>query len=195
MARSSSLESHGGSPINLPVRAPITGTIVTVDHIEGEHVEATDELYRIINGDIIWVVAHVPEFDLADLTDSPQAVISLPASPDESFDVSQLGGRLINTGIAVEQASRTLPIVYELPNPQGRLQIGLLVDVRLGTRGARDTVAVAESAIVLDSGRPTVYVLLNGESFQRREVVLGIRDGGYVEIRDGVSEGEWVVAM
>ncbi len=195
MSRSRSPESHGGSPINLPVRAPITGTIVTVDHIEGEHVEATDELYRIINGDIIWVVAHVPEFDLADLTDSPQAVISLPAYPDESFDISQLGGRLINTGIAVEQASRTLPLVYELPNPQGRFQIGLLVDVHLGTRAARDGVSIPVSAIVPDSGRPTVYVLLDGENFQRREVVLGIRDGGYVEVSDGVIDGEWVVAQ
>lgn len=195
MSRSSSLETHGGSPINLPVRAPITGTIVRVDHIEGEHVKATDELYRIINSDVIWIVAHVSEFDLADLTDSPQAVISLPAYPDESFDISQLGGKLINTGIVVEQASRTLPIVYELPNPQGRFQIGLLVDVHLGTRAVRDAVSIPVSAIVPDSGRPTVYVLLDGENFQRREVVLGIRDGGYVEVKDGVIDGEWVVAQ
>jgi len=194
MSRSSSVEGHRGSSFHLPVTAPITGTIVEVRHIEGEHVEATDELYRIINADTIWIVAHVPEFDLADLTESPHALFSLPAYPDESFDISQLGGKLINTGIAVDQVSRTLPIVYELPNPQGRLQIGLLVDVHLGTRAARDAVSTPVSAIVPDSGRPTVYVLLDGENFQRREVVLGIRDGGYVEIKDGVIDGEWVVA-
>ena len=197
MSRSSSLEGHSGSPFHLLVRAPITGTIVEVAHIEGEYVEPTDELYRIINDDTIWVVAHVSEFDLADLTDSPQALLSLPAYPDESLDISQLGGRLINAGIAVDQATRTLPLVYELPNrrgPQGRLQIGLLVDVHLGTRAARDVVSIPVSAIIPDSGRPTVYVLLDGEHFQRREVVLGIRDGGYVEIKNGVNEGDWVVA-
>jgi RND family efflux transporter MFP subunit len=197
VSRSSSLEGHSGSPLHLPVRAPITGTIVEVAHIEGEYVEPTDELYRIINDDTIWVVAHVSEFDLADLTDSPQALLSLPAYPDESLDISQLGGRLINAGIAVDQATRTLPLVYELPNrrgPQGRLQIGLLVDVHLGTRAARDVVSIPVSAIIPDSGRPTVYVLLDGEHFQRREVVLGIRDGGYVEITNGVNEGDWVVA-
>ena len=194
MSRSSSVEGHRGSSFHLPVTAPITGTIVEVEHIEGEYVETTDELYRIINADPIWIVAHVPEFDLADLTEFPHALLSLPAYPDESFDISQLGGKLINTGIAVDQASRTLPIVYELPNPQGRWQIGLLVDVHLGTRTARDAVSIPVSAIVPDSGRPTVYVLLDGENFQRREVILGIRDGGYVEIKDGVIEGEWVVA-
>jgi multidrug efflux pump subunit AcrA (membrane-fusion protein) len=70
----------------------------------------------------------------------------------------------------------------------------MLADVRLGTTAAHDAVAIPESAIVPDSGRSTVYVLLDGEHFQRREVVLGIRDGGYVEVRSGVNQGEWVVA-
>ena len=69
------------------------------------------------------------------------------------------------------------------------------MDVHLGTREARDAVSIPLSAIVPDSGRPTVYVLLDGENFQRREVVLGIRDGGYVEVKDGVIDGEWVVAQ
>ena len=194
MSRSRPLESHSGSAIRLFVTAPIAGTIVAVDHIEGEYVEATDELYRVINSDIVWVVGHVPEFDLAELTDAPQAVISMPAYPGESLDISQLGGRLINSGVALDETSRTLPIIYELPNPRGRFRVGMLVDVHLGTRAARDAVSIPESAVVRDSGRPTVYVLLDGEHFQRREVVLGIRDGGYVEVRDGVSEGEWVVA-
>ena len=194
LSRSSTPEVDSGSPLHLPVRAPIAGTIVEVAHIEGEYVEATDELYRIINGDTVWVVAHVPEFDLADLTDSPHADISMPAYPDESFDITELGGRLVNVGIAVERSSRTLPIVYELPNPEGRFQIGLMVDVHLGTRTARDVVSIPISSIIPDSGRSTVYVLLDGENFQRREVVLGIRDGDYIEVKSGVNAGEWVVA-
>ena len=181
-------------PARLPVFAPISGTIVEVDHIEGEYVEAVDELYRIINAESVWVVAHVPEFDLAELTDSPHANISLPAYPDESFDIAQLGGRLVNVGIAVDQSSRTLPLVYELPNPDGRFQIGLLVDVHLGTKKAQNAVSIPISAIVPDSGRATVYVLLDGENFQRREVVLGIRDGEYIEVMSGVESGEWVVS-
>jgi len=194
MSRSSAVKVNGSSTFNLPIMAPITGTIVDVEHIEGEHVEPTDELYRIINGDTIWVVAHVPEFDLADLTATPHALLSLPAYPDESFDISTLGGSLINTGIVVDQTSRTLPLVYELPNPQGRFKLGLLVDVQLGTKTARDAVSIPVSAVIPDSGRPTAYVLLDGEHFERREVVLGIRDGDNVEITSGIDQGEWVVA-
>ena len=193
-ARSSTPVEHDESPAHLSIRSPIAGTIVQVANIEGEYVEATDELYRIINADSVWVVAHVPEFDLADLTDSPHADISLPAYPNESFDIAELGGRLVNVGIAVERSSRTLPIVYELPNPEGRFQIGLMVDVHLGTRSALDAVSIPVSAIVPDSGRSTVYVLLDGERFQRREVILGIRDGDYIEVKSGVEPGEWVVA-
>ena len=69
----------------------------------------------------------------------------------------------------------------------------MFVDLFLETQRSIEAVSIPESAIVMDSGRPTAYVLLNGERFQRRELALGIRDGGFVEITAGVEEGERVV--
>jgi multidrug efflux pump subunit AcrA (membrane-fusion protein) len=53
--------------------------------------------------------------------------------------------------------------------------------------------AVPESAIVDDAGRPVVFVQTAGESFLRRPVRIGIRDSGYVGILEGVIRGERVV--
>ena len=192
---SGSTQNSSESYFYLPIKAPITGTVVSVGQIEGEHIDSTDEIYRIINAETIWVVAQVPEFDLHEINDAPEAVISLPSFPNERFDISQLGGKLINTSIALDESSRTLALIYEMPNHQGRFRIGQFVDVKLGTMVSVNTVSIPESAIIPDSGRPTVYVLINGEIFQRREVVLGIRDGGYVEIINGINEGDWVVAV
>jgi len=50
-----------------------------------------------------------------------------------------------------------------------------------------------ETAIVEEAGRPVVFVQLSGEMFERREVILGIRDGGWVKLNEGVGEGERVV--
>ena len=44
----------------------------------------------------------------------------------------------------------------------------------------------------MDNGRPVVFVLLDGETFQRRELETGIEDGGWVEVRSGVEAGERV---
>ena len=45
----------------------------------------------------------------------------------------------------------------------------------------------------MDGGRPTAFVLVHGEAFQKRVLDLGIRDGPLVEVRAGISEGDRVV--
>ncbi len=196
-AVSDSLErevSGPGSPLALAIHAPISGTVVAVNHVEGEYVEVSDPLYRITNTEVVWVTGQVPEFDLAELPQAPRAVVALPSHPGRLFDISELGGTLVSIGSVIDQQTRTLPIIYELPNAGGQLRIGMLADLYLETRHVHGTLAIPQSAIVLDAGRATAYVLLNGESFQRRDLVLGMRDNGFVEVLDGLGEGEWVVA-
>ena len=69
----------------------------------------------------------------------------------------------------------------------------MFADVAIETERADDLVAIPESAIVEEDGRPTAYVLLDGESFQKRDLELGIRDSGYVQVKQGLKEGERVV--
>ncbi len=179
----------------MPLAAPITGEIVHVAHIEGEHLDAAHEgVFRIVNRTHVWIEADISEFDLADLAEDPGATMSLPAYPGRSFDIlNSGGGRLVNIGSIVDPSTRTLSIVYEMPNADGLLRIGMLADLSLQTRTAAEVVAIPEKAIVRDNGRPTAYVLIDGENFQRRELELGIRDGGWVEALTGIRGGERVV--
>jgi multidrug efflux pump subunit AcrA (membrane-fusion protein) len=120
--------------------------------------------------------------------------MTLPAYPGRSFDILNSGrGRLVNIGSIVDPATRTVSVVYEMPNPEGLFRVGMFANVYLETRTAREVVAIPEGAIVMDTGRPTAYVLIDGENFQRRELVVGLRDNGFVEVKSGVTEGERVV--
>ena len=56
------------------------------------------------------------------------------------------------------------------------------------------TAAVPVSSVLDDSGTNVVFVQSGGESFERRPVKLGIRDGEHVEVTSGIKPGEWVVA-
>ena len=196
-AQSSEVTTVADHPaIHLPLIAPIAGEIVSVNHIEGEHVEAQGEVYRIVATDRVWLLADVSEFDLAAVVEDLGlgAVMTLPAWPGRQFDVlGDAGGRLINVGRVVDPSSRTITVRYELPNPEGLLRVGMLADVFLETKQATDAIAIPQQAVVMENGRPTAFVLLGGESFQRRELTLGVRDNGYVEIIDGIETGERVV--
>jgi hypothetical protein len=52
---------------------------------------------------------------------------------------------------------------------------------------------IPESAVVDEDGRPTAYVLLDGEHFLKRDLELGIRDTGFVQVKKGLEVGERVV--
>ncbi len=179
----------------MPLVAPISGEIVSVTHIEGEHLDdAHQEIFRVVNTERVWVEADISEFDLNELAENPGATMTLPAYPGRSFNIlNGGGGRLVNIGSIVDSETRTVSIVYEMPNPEGLFRPGMFADVYLETKTATDTVALPEKAIVKDNGRPTAYVLVDGENFQRRELEVGIRDNGFVEVKGGLAVGERVV--
>ena len=184
------------SAYRMPLVAPIAGEIVSVRHIEGEHMDAQQEVFRIVNVEHVWIEADISEFDLSELAQNPGATMALPAYPDRSFDIlNGGGGRLVNIASVVDPETRTLTIVYEMPNAEGLFRTGMFANVFLETRTATSVVAVPDEAIVKDNGRPTAYVLIDGEHFQRRELELGVRDNGFVEVIRGVAEGERVVTQ
>ncbi|MCH7719647.1 MAG: efflux RND transporter periplasmic adaptor subunit [Planctomycetes bacterium] len=188
-------DSRAASPLRMPIKAPISGVIVHADPVEGEHVEEHEEVFRIIDADPLRVTAKVSEFDLSRLPKAPGAILTFSADSEKKIDILEEGGRLIHIGSVVDPESRTVPIHYELPNPDGLFRVGQFVEVRLETQTASEAVAIPEDAVVMDNGRPIAFVLIGGESFQRRELELGVRDGGFVEVRSGIAVGERVVTQ
>ena len=178
--------------LSVPLESPIAGQIVWAEHIEGEHIDAHEEIFRIVNADRMWVVAHISEFDLGGVKETPNATLVLSAFPDRRIDIFGAGGRLVHFGTVVSSESRTVPIRYEIPNPDGLFRAGMFADVFLESKHATDVVAIPEDAVVHEGGRPFAYVLLDGEHFQKRVLELGIRDHGLVEVKNGVTAGERV---
>jgi RND family efflux transporter MFP subunit len=189
-----SVTDDAPASLRLPIRAPIAGEVVVATCVEGEHADTHEEVFRIIDTESVWVLGHVSEFDLATMSARPGASMTLPAYPGERYDITgTLGGTLVHFADVVEPASRTVAIRYELPNPDRRLRVGMLVDLHLATQRVEEVVAVPSEAVVTENGRPIAFVLVDGETFQKRFLELGVRDGGYIEIRRGVLASERVV--
>jgi multidrug efflux pump subunit AcrA (membrane-fusion protein) len=178
----------------LTMRAPIAGEIVSVAHIEGEYLDDThQEVFRVVNLEHVWVRANISEFDLASLSQNPSATMTPASQPNERFDLLGEGGRLVYVGKVIDPADRTVSIVYEIPNTRGLFRDGMFADVYLETQVATETIAIPDRAIVMDNGKPVAFVLHDGESFIKRQLILGVRDGGFVEVKSGIAEGERVV--
>ena len=187
-------DAKPGGRVRHPLVAPISGEIVEAGYVEGEQVESEGAVYRVLHLGQVWIAAHISEFDLAQVGATPGAILKFAAYPDRSFDVlGAMNGRVVNFGRVVDPQTRTITLHYEASNPEGLFRAGMFADVFLETGSVVDAVALPEEAIIMDNGLPVAFVLLGGETFQKRVLELGLRDGRFVEVRSGLREGERVV--
>jgi cobalt-zinc-cadmium efflux system membrane fusion protein len=179
--------------LGIQVRAPIAGTLAEILVTAGSYVEEGDEMFHIVDTDRLWLEVSVAEADVGRLRDPQRAWFSIERFP-RSFTVDPAtGGQLVAIGTLVDPVRRTVPLVFELPDPDGQLRVGMFADARVSTGEHAEDTALPVSAIVEEAGQDVVYVMLGGESFERRVVRLGVRDGDFVQVVEGVAPGERVV--
>jgi multidrug efflux pump subunit AcrA (membrane-fusion protein) len=173
-----------------PVIAPSDGVVGLAQAAPNDRVEAGWKLFDLLDLSTVWIEARVYEQDLPRLSKVSEAIIELPGS-DERVATR----RVVSEGGSLDAASRTMPVVFEAANPGGRMRIGASVTAWIATRNRVSAPAVPISALVDEDGTMVAYVQTGGESFERRRLNLGIRDGGFVEVKEGLQIGERMVTM
>jgi cobalt-zinc-cadmium efflux system membrane fusion protein len=133
------------------------------------------------------------EFDLPRLASAEGALATFPALPDTRIVVAPIGtGELFQRSPEVDPVTRTLRLRAALPSPGDGMRPGMLAELQIAVASVDAAVVIPAEAVVLDQGLPTAYVMLSGETFQRRDLVLGLADGDLVEVRAGLRPGEHV---
>ncbi len=186
-SRSAEMITEGAKLFAL--RAPISGVIIETHAAPRANVEAGETLFKIVDVDNVYVSAIVPEAELPRVRSLTGAELETP----DSQQPHRLG-RPISIGRVVDPTSRSFPVIYALDNRDRRVAVNQAVHVRLLTTTTAAAPAVPQSAIVDDGGRPVVFIQASGEAFLRRPVQLGVREGGYVQVLEGVFPGERVVS-
>ncbi len=167
------------------IRSPISGNVAEAAIAAGASVEAGQLLFRVVAADVVNVRAEIPEAEGARLARVSGGEIDLG---ERSLPL----GKIVGRGKVLDPQTRTVPVLFELSNRAG-LPVGQSVTVRLFTGEKQRGLAVPEGAIVDDAGQQIVFVQVSGESFARRAVRLGAREGDLVQVLDGLKPGERVV--
>jgi RND family efflux transporter MFP subunit len=182
----------GGGGRAFQIRSPIDGTLVSVDAGSGESVEEGQSLFRVVDLQKVWLVASVFEPDLPRVEGARAAWFTIEGY-SQAFTIDERNGKLVTIGRVIDPKTRTTPVIFEVDNAAGQLRIGNFAKAVVATGAPRKALAIPESAIVDDAGRPIAFVMIEGEAFERRPVRLGIRSNGWVEVLEGVAAGEHVV--
>jgi RND family efflux transporter MFP subunit len=188
-------EKAGASPPAIELRAPIAGTIISQSGAAvGEYITADKAVFTVLDAASAFIEAHVPEASVKRLGATKAASYEVPGEPGQFHAITGDGaGRLVFVGIHVDAATRTVPLIYEVNNAENRLRVGQSVNLFVETARAEDTLAIPSGAIVEEDGRPIAFVQVGGETFQKRDLTVGLRDGNWVQVLSGITEGERVV--
>lgn len=182
------LKAGTGSKRSLLLRSQADGVVIEMMARAGMRFMPGEPLFQIADLSSVWVVANVFEQDLSRVSTGQIAAVSLAAYPGRTFT-----GKVTFVYPTVEPETRTARIRIELPNEHGLLKPDLYGTVEIAAGATVAAVSIPESA-VLDSGtRQIVLIELGGGAFEPREVELGSRGDGYVEVVKGLSDGERVV--
>ena len=181
-------EGDGARDIRFVLRAPMSGVVARSDATSGASVEEGARLFRLVALDRVHIVGALPEAALSRVDELVGAELEAPG-----FAAPVALDRLIAVGRVLDPDTRTVPIIYELSDPDRRLAIGQAVSLRVFVSAPTEAVTVPDSAIVDDAGQPVVFVQVAGERFERRAVELGNRKSGLVQIIGDVAVGERIV--
>ncbi|MCZ2932295.1 efflux RND transporter periplasmic adaptor subunit, partial [Acinetobacter baumannii] len=81
--------------------------------------------------------------------------------------------------------TRATRVRIELPNPDGALLPDMYAEVEIATGAGKPVVAVPDDAVIDTGARQVVLLDRGGGRFEPREVKVGVRGTGYVEVREG----------
>ena len=177
----------------LPVKAGMDGVISELLVRNGESVEPGATLVRLGGSTRLWVRAKTfsrGPFDQA----GPSA---LRVGISDPLDLSARSARFLTPTPVIDPETRVGTWLLDLgdaPLPAAvRPGATAVVTARVGA--AETSVVVPQGAVVEIDTRPFVFVQIDGEHFEKRAVVVGPQDAGYIPILRGVAKGERVVTL
>jgi RND family efflux transporter MFP subunit len=192
------LAQHGDTtragPGTIEIKAPLAGVVTASVGAVGSFVEAGADLFRVVDPERAWLVIRVFEADAWRLAGVAGATFRIPGLPEVFEATEGTGAQVIGAGVTVDPGTRTIPLIIEFPNHETRIPVGTRVIASVLTGQAEDSLVLPAEAVQEDGGLDVAYVQVTGESFDRRVLRLGVRDGARIQVLDGLVEGERVVA-
>lgn len=173
------------------IQAPFAGTVGFRNVSVGTLVTPGTELVTLDRLDVMKLDFTLPERALGQIQPGLALTATSAALPDTPFR-----GEIASIGTRIDPISRSITVRAELANPALALRPGMLMQVRLES-APREALVIPEEALMPQGQRQFVLtVQSDGEAYrvEEREVRIGARRAGEVEILEGLAENDLVVA-
>jgi multidrug efflux pump subunit AcrA (membrane-fusion protein) len=172
---------------NTLIVAPFQGEIVRKYVDAGALVSSSTPIVNLVHTMTLKIVANVLERDIPLVKPGMKAKIRTEAYPDRMFE-----GKVARINTALELATRTLQAEIEIPNASRLLKPGMFARIEVVLLEKPEVLVIPSNAVMVDQGERFVY-LVQGNKAARKLIVTGIEQDRFVEVKEGLKEGDQVV--
>lgn len=181
------------------IRAPIAGTVTqrldlvkvgnTVTPVGGVIESADSSLFVVEDLDSLILRVNVPERELSKLSVGQPAELSFDAVPGQIFR-----GQIALISPSIDPATATFAVRIRVTETESLLRPGMFARVAIVYERKPDALQIPRTALLDTDGQPKVFVVKDGKAAER-EVKLGLTNGGWIEVTEGLKDGEQVVVV
>lgn len=175
------------------LRAPISGIIASVSTQEGETVAvglSAPTFVTIIDLNRLQVETYVDEVDIGKIKIGQKAVFTVEAFPSVDIEGEVVG--IYPKAILKENVVFYNVLVKNVKPPSVVLRPEMTANVSIFLQPREDVLLVPAKSVKKSGGSNFVYVLESGKPV-RREVQVGWKQGQFIEIKEGLKEGDEVL--
>ncbi|WP_040209617.1 efflux RND transporter periplasmic adaptor subunit [Neobacillus jeddahensis] len=174
-----------------PITAPANGTITTLSVTAGERVTTEQVVAHISNYQSLQTVVQIDELDITKIKEGQAVNLKVNAFPDQTYTGKVK--TVANEGTSSNGVS-TFDVTIEINKPEN-LKVGMSAEASILTESKEDALYVPLDAVHTGNGEK--YVIVAGTDNQKTgtkqiTVKTGLANEDYVEISEGLSEGETV---
>jgi RND family efflux transporter MFP subunit len=183
------LEERGAPRKTMTIHSPVDGIVMEKMVFKGQNVMAGMELYKIADLSTVWVIADIYQYELPWVKVGQKVDIELSYSSGKKFQ-----GKVTYINPMLSMETRTAKVRVEVRNTVAlEFKPEMFATVQIASPVIVNAVAVPDQAIIRSGERNIAVIALGGGYFDPREVKLGVTAEGYVQILEGVKEGEKIV--
>lgn len=178
-----------GKPVRtMTIYSPVSGYVVQKMAIQGMRLMPGEKLFDVADLSSVWIISDIYEYELPLVKVGQTAVIGLSYFPGREF--SALIDYVYPT---LTGETRTAKVRFTIPNPGGQMKPQMFTNVEIKINlGKR--LAVPEDAVIDTGIRQIVYVDKGDGYFEPREVTIGLKAEGMVEVIKGLKAKEKVAS-
>lgn len=171
------------------IRSPIDGVVSERFIKTGNTIDVQSPAFQVTSLEPLVSYLHVPEREYGRLKPGMTAEVAVDALPETTFL-----GEIARTSPTIDPATGTFKLTIEVSDDSRRLKPGMFARIGIVSDRRENALKIPRNALVETDGENFVFVVADGV-VERRQVDLGYVEGAWVEVRDGLTDGEPLVVV